>query len=301
MESAENERGLLAAYLAYLHASRGASDKTLAAYRADLSGFFAFCERRELRPEEARRGDIEIFIGELSLEGKAARSVNRALSTLRGFFRYLVRFRRRKDNPVETLRNLKTPSHLPVFLWENEMSAFAGLPQNAGILWEARDSALILCMYSAGLRISEAASLTVNTLERDLSSARVLGKGGRERAVFFSGRAQTALRAWLAEREAALAGGVEPLALFISRKGAPLSVAGARWIIGEYAKRAGLPKNIHPHSLRHSFATHLMNGGCDIRVVQELLGHKNLSTTQIYTHTTIERLKKVYKDAHPHA
>jgi integrase/recombinase XerC len=301
MEAAENENGVLAAYLAYIHASRGAAEKTLAAYRADLSAFFAFCEKRALRPSAARHGDIELFIGELSLEGRAARSINRALSTLRGFFRYLIRFRRREDNPVETLRNRKTPAHLPVFLWENEMAEFARLPENAGILWAARDTALLLCIYSAGLRISEAASLTVDALEDGLCGARVFGKGGRERAVFFSDEARQALAAWLAERSAALSGGIEPRALFTSRKGAPLSVAGARWIIGEYAKRAGIPKNIHPHSLRHSFATHLMNGGCDIRVVQELLGHKNLSTTQIYTHTTIERLKKVYKDAHPHA
>jgi integrase/recombinase XerC len=301
MENAQNENGVLAAYLAYLHASRGAAEKTLAAYRADLAAFFAFCEKRALRPEEAQRSDVEIFIGDLSLEGKAARSVNRALSTLRGFFRYLVRFHIRCDNPVETLCNVKAPRHLPVFLWENEMASFARLPGQAGILWEARDTALILCMYSAGLRISEAVSLSVDALPRDLSSARVFGKGGRERAVFFSEAARNALGAWLAARAAALAGGVEPRALFISRKGAPLSTAGARWIIGEYAKRAGIPKNIHPHSLRHSFATHLMNGGCDIRIVQELLGHKNLSTTQIYTHTTIERLKKVYKNAHPHA
>jgi integrase/recombinase XerC len=184
------------------------------------------------------------------------------------------------------------------------MAAFAGLPETAGILWPARDKALILVMYSAGLRISELVSLSVKKLDPDYGGARVMGKGGKERYVFFSGEGREALVEYLAERQERIriAGrGAEPTdRLFVNRKGGPISVPGVRWIIARYAERSGLGKNIHPHSLRHSFATHLVNSGCDVRVVQELLGHASLSTTQRYTHVNIERLKKVYAKAHPH-
>jgi integrase/recombinase XerC len=228
---------------------------------------------------------------------------------LRGFFKYLVRFDYRKDNPAEVVRNIKVPKNLPSFLWEGEMKEFAGLPQNAKILWPARDEALIMLLYSAGLRISEALHLRLSDIEKDYSGARVIGKGNKERAVFFSGEGRAALIAYLPERDAKLrctklcdakeTGGRGEL--FINMRGAPLTTQGAEYIIRQYAKRSKSAKNVHPHSLRHSFATHLMNRGCDIRVVQELLGHKSLSTTQVYTHTNIERLKDVYKHAHPHA
>jgi integrase/recombinase XerC len=275
--------------------------QTLKAYGIDLADFSAYCENRDIMPENADGEDVRLYIGDMSLEGKAALSVNRALSALRGFYRYLVRFGCRKDNPTETLRNIKAPKTLPAFLWEDEMGEFASLPQKESILWSARDEALIMAIYSAGLRISEALSLKLGDMEHDCRGARVIGKGDKERAVFFSQEGRVAILSYLPERAAKLKKDKTVDELFISMRGRPLSTAGAEWIIGEYAKRSKNHQNIHPHSLRHSFATHLMNGGCDIRVVQELLGHKSLSTTQVYTHTNIERLKDVYRNAHPHA
>ncbi|MDR3161949.1 MAG: tyrosine-type recombinase/integrase, partial [Spirochaetaceae bacterium] len=199
-------------------------------------------------------------------------------------------------------RNLKSPKTLPSFLWEPEMARFAVLPETSGILWPARDKALILVMYSAGLRISELVSLSLPKLDSDLGGGRVIGKGDKERFVFFSGEAREALAAYLPERQARIkAGGKNPTdRVFINRNGRAISIPGVRWIIARYAEQSGLGKHIHPHSLRHSFATHLVNSGCDVRVVQELLGHASLSTTQRYTHVDIERLKKVYAKAHPH-
>jgi integrase/recombinase XerC len=198
------------------------------------------------------------------------------------------------------LRNLKTPKTLPAFLWEGEMARFSELPGTAGILWPERDKALILAMYSAGLRISETASLSLKNMESDFSGARITGKGNKERQVFFSEEAQEALLAYLPARQKRVKAERPTDRLFISLKGAPISVPGLRWIISKYAERSGLEKSIHPHSLRHSFATHLVKSGCDIRVVQELLGHASISTTQRYTHVNMEHLRQVYNKAHPH-
>jgi integrase/recombinase XerC len=294
--------GVIADYLSYLKAVRGVSERTIEAYGKDLSHFAAYCANHEIDPEKADAGELRGFIADQSAEGAASVSVNRALSSLRGFYRWLIRFDRRRDNPCGALRNLKCPKNLPSFLWEPEMARFAVLPETSGILWPARDKALILIMYSAGLRISELVSLSLSKLDADRRGGRVMGKGDKERIVFFSDEAGEALERYLPERQARIkADGNNPTdRVFVNRNGKAVSIPGVRWIIARYAEQSGLDKHIHPHSLRHSFATHLVNSGCDVRVVQELLGHASLSTTQRYTHVDIERLKKVYAKAHPH-
>ncbi|MDR3138399.1 MAG: tyrosine-type recombinase/integrase [Treponema sp.] len=292
--------GKLGEYLSYLSAVRGVSERTILAYGNDLSHFASYCGHYDILPEAAGPRETRGFIADLSAEGVASVSVNRALSSVRGFYRWLIHFGYRKDDPTSALRNLKTPKTLPVFLWEGEMASFAELPEKAGILWPLRDKALILAIYSAGLRISEAVSLSLNNLDGDLRGGRVIGKGNKERYVFFSEEGRDALAEYLPARAARINQLRPTERLFINRKGGPLSVPGMRWIIARYAERSGLQKNIYPHALRHSFATHLVNSGCDVRVVQELLGHASLSTTQRYTHVDMERLKQVYARAHPH-
>jgi integrase/recombinase XerC len=287
-------------YLGYLSSVRGVSARTFSAYEGDLLRFVSYCGNREVAPEMATPYEVQGFIGDLSAEGMASVSVNRALSSIRGFYRWLIRFGRRKDNPAGNLRNLKTPRVLPVFLWEGEMADFADLPDTAGILWPLRDKALILAMYSAGLRISELVTLTLRALDENLGGGRVIGKGDKERYVFFSEEARESLAAYLPARQSRIKGERPTDRLFINRRGGPISIAGVRWIIAKYAERSGLHKNVHPHALRHSFATHLVNAGCDVRIVQELLGHASLSTTQRYTHVDMERLKGIYAAAHPH-
>jgi integrase/recombinase XerC len=184
------------------------------------------------------------------------------------------------------------------------MANFASLPEASGILLPERDKALILAMYSAGLRISETVSLTVEKISSNFEEAKITGKGGKQRYVFFSEEAKEAILEYLPHRAVKLKNASvddKKGSLFINRKGHPISIPGVRWIISRYAQQSGLGKNIHPHSLRHSFATHLVNSGCDVRIVQEMLGHSSLSTTQRYTHVNIENLKKVYENAHPHA
>ncbi|AEJ19819.1 tyrosine recombinase [Gracilinema caldarium] len=287
-------------YLDYLRTVRGVSPRTLDAYSRDLQRFAQYCANHHIPPDGASPYEVQSFIADLSAEGAAAVSINRALSSVRGFFRYLYRFKFRSDDPTADLKNLKSPKQLPTFLWEGEMAHFAELPDRAGILWPERDKALIMVMYSAGLRISEVANLKVQDLEGDFSSAWVLGKGDKERQVFFSDEGREALALYLTSRASRIHQDKATDNLFINRNGGPLSVPGIRWIISKYAERSGLDKPIHPHSLRHSFATHLVNAGCDVRMVQELLGHASLSTTQRYTHVDMEGLKRIYKKAHPH-
>jgi len=296
-----SKKNLMDEYLFYLSSVRGLSERTSSAYSRDLWHFASYCGNHGFVPEKAVPSQVRGFISDLSAEGIASVSVNRALSSIRGFYRWMVRFGYRKDDPSLPLRNLKTPRTLPAFLWEKEMAHFSGLPEKAGILWPERDKALILAMYSGGLRISETAALSLKNVSSDLSCARIIGKGNKERQVFFSDEVQEALNAYLPFRQQRIKAERPTDRLFISLKGAPISVPGIRWIISKYAERSGLGVSIHPHSLRHSFATHLVNKGCDVRVVQELLGHASISTTQRYTHVNMEHLRKDYDKAHPHA
>jgi integrase/recombinase XerC len=275
----------------------------LQSYRADLEEFSRFCAAYALEAEDAENADIEGFIAHLSFASKSALSINRALSTLRGFFAWLVRSGCRAGNPCALIKNLKAPKNLPVFLWEDEMADFVKMPgKEEFALWETRDRALILILYSSGMRISEALSLNNAALNGALDGARIIGKGNKEREVFFSDTAKAALLEYLPERQALLKEkGTAVECLFLNQRGGALTSVGAYWILGRYSDLSALHKHIHPHALRHTFATHLLNRGCDIRIVQELLGHANISTTARYTHTTIERLKEVYRQAHPHA
>jgi integrase/recombinase XerC len=305
MKNSEQPDNKTAEYLDYLANVRRVSEQTLRAYRNDLIRFASWCGNKGIVCEKVSAHDARAFLEAIGVEGLSAVSMNRALSSVRGFFRYLIRFGVRVDDPTASIRNLKTPKSLPSFLWETEMAQFADLPDKADILWQERDKALILVMYSAGLRISELASLSLKSCESDLSSARVIGKGDKERFVFFSDEAREAVSTYLPCRNEKLKRKHATDRMFISLRGQPLSVPGVRWIIARYSQQfdaaTGLDKNIHPHSLRHSFATHLVNAGCDVRVVQELLGHSSIATTARYAHVNMEHLKEVYDKSHPHA
>jgi len=298
--------GLVQEYLSYLQNVRGASPHTVGAYRNDMSLFVNYCTNREIDPFKAGINELQGFMADQSIEQKAPGSINRSLSTIRGFYRWMVRFGKRPDNPCGNLRNLKNPQKLPSVLWEKEMAGYSELPEKLGILWPQRDKAIIMLMYSGGLRISELVSLTMDSLLDGREGARIIGKGGKERFVFFTEEGISALNDYLPLREARMsAAGFDAHAgssqVFINSKCRPITIPGIRWIISKYTERSGLGKRIHPHSFRHSFATHLVNSGCDVRLVQELLGHASLSTTQRYTHVNIEGLKKVYEKTHPHS
>jgi site-specific recombinase XerD len=228
-----------------------------------------------------------------------ARSVNRSLSALKTFFAWLIRQGRLRTSPVDGIRTLKTGRYLPKFLFESEV---AHLTDNAeaGFI-NNRDSLIVELLYSTGCRVSELADLRLGRLDLPRGRAMVHGKGSKDRLVFIGSQALAALENYLPSRQILVTThGLIHDWLLVTRFGSPLTVRAIQYALRRRQIRDGAQKVISPHGLRHSFATHILDHGADIRVVQELLGHKNLSSTQIYTHIGLNRLKEVYKQAHPH-
>jgi len=285
-------------YLTYLEAVRGLSEHTRLAYGRDLDAWEAFLASRAGHLTEATPGQAGEFLRQLGQEGLAPRSVNRVLSCLRGFYRYLLRNGQAFSHPFSGIRSLKTPRRLPVFLFEKEVQS---LLDNGNGFQALRDRLLFEVLYSTGCRVSEVCDLDWQTVKGKTRFA-VTGKGGKIRWVFMTPSATKALEAYLPARKTRL----DPsdpdaaLALFLNSRGQRLGVRGVQKIVGRTAARVGLAKNATPHTFRHTFATHLSAEGMDVRVVQELLGHSRLETTQVYTHLSMDRLKDVMRAAHPH-
>jgi integrase/recombinase XerC len=236
----------------------------------------------------------------LALEKKrySRRSIARKLSSARSFFRFLAREKLADQNPFENLLTPKLPKKLPNFLYPEELQSLLDAPEQKDARG-LRDRAILEVLYGTGLRVTEIKRMNMNDVDFDEGEIKVLGKGSKERIVLFGSHARTALERYLKEGRPGLVGGKKSPALFINRRGSRLTTRSVERMIVHYAKKAGLTKKVTPHTLRHSFATHLLSGGADLRMVQELLGHVSLSTTQVYTHITKERLKEVYDSAHP--
>lgn len=298
-------------YLAYNAGVRQFSEATITSYKNDLTIFESWLLELNLNVFEVSTSDVRIFIAELADKKFAPASINRMLSTLRGFYSYAVKKNITKTNPARTVRNMKMPQKLPVFMFPAQAKKFCALPANKHILWAARDEALFSALYSTGCRVSELAGLDMNDFNASFSSAIVFGKGKKERKVFFADFAQAALHAYFTERNALLkkcesgkqidAAGNFRDAVFLNRLGQPLTPRGIRYIIDRYVQISPELKRLSPHAFRHSFASTLITRGADIRVVQEMLGHASVSTTQRYTHITAEQLHALYKKAHPHS
>ena len=318
-------------YLSYLAVVRGYSAHTVRAYRGDLVRYLEYLGSVGLAPERATPRQVRGFVGQLARAGHSAASVNRAVSAVRGFYRYLEGTPAAPPaNPAQDQRGLKTGKRLPGFLFAAEAQklmeagrdhsmASGALGASAGCdvpartpdhFWELRDRVLLEFLYGTGCRVSEATGLDVADVEPDLGRARVLGKGNKERVVFFGADCRELLQQYLALRAARARAGNAPSsaaakaarhALFLGRRGGRLSDRSARRIIAAATSAAGIDKRVTPHSLRHSFATHLLDAGANVRVVQELLGHASISTTQVYTHTSLARLREVHRGAHPRA
>lgn len=303
------------AWLRYLQAVRGYSPQTVRAYRGDLCRYLAYLSRAGVAPEQAAPRQVRAFVGELTRAGRSAASVNRALSAVRGYYRYLAAAAPLPEgNPAQAQRSLKSGKRLPSFLFAAEaeqLLADAG-PAAAGEagadFWALRDRLLLEFLYGSGCRVSEAVGLDVGDVEPARGRARVMGKGSKERVVFFGSECRALLQEFLPRRAAqlrqwgaALADStrVAVYALFHNRRGGRLGDRSARTIVTAAAAAAGIDKRVTPHSLRHSFATHLLDGGANVRVVQELLGHSSIATTQVYTHTSLARLQQVHRAAHP--
>ncbi len=286
-------------YLSYLESVRGLSERTLRVYRDDLERYTAFLGQTDL--DAAGASEIRSFAGSLVMEGKASSSVNRALSTIRGYYRYRMRFGGLASDPGREVENLSSGRALPRFMFEDEMAQLIESIEGSDFQ-ESRDRALFEVLYSTGCRASEIAGMRVDRVDFGRSLVRVMGKGSKERVVFLGRMAHGALSAYLSLRAMRLRTlkAEDHGRLFINARGGALSVRGIEKIVEKRKLAAHCKKALSPHAFRHSFATQLVASGADIRVVQEMLGHSSISTTQVYTHVDMEHLRKVYEQAHPH-
>lgn len=293
-------------FLVFLRGERGASHATYRAYQADLAGFAAFAEkiRKPTNVKNCDRHFLRSYLAEVQGRPYRRNTVLRKRASLRSFFDFLEREGVVAESPARFLRTPRRERRLPDFLSEKEMEGLLDIAARAGDgLAATRDRAILELLYSSGVRVQELSGLNVEDVDMWNGAVRALGKGGRERMAPVGEAALEALRHYLSLRGlnalAARDGRTRPL--LMNLRGGRLNARSIRSIVQSWARRAGLARRVHPHTLRHSFATHLLNRGCDLRSVQEMLGHKNLSTTQIYTHVTKDRLKKIYEKAHPRA
>jgi integrase/recombinase XerD len=292
-------------FLAYLEFERGLSRNTLEAYRGDLLQFGRFLEARRLSAVEVAPTDVSDFLAGLAGGnggGKPASpaTVHRKAACLRSFFRHLRREGVRDSDPTASLSPPRRGRKLPQVLTRGEIELLLAQPRGTEPA-ALRDRALLELMYACGLRASEAIGLEVGDLDLDDNVLRARGKGSKERVVPIGGTAARAVRIYLERGRPALVKGNPVAHLFVNFRGGPLTRQGLYKIVRRHARTAGLEDRLSPHTLRHTFATHLLAGGCDLRSVQEMLGHADVATTQLYTHLSSQRLKDVYFRAHPRA
>ena len=280
------------AFIRHLEIERGVSAHTVRAYKKDLE---EFSEHVNAEPVKIEMLDVRGFIAEQIGKGLNKITVGRRLSSIRSFFNFLYREGHIKTNPAKLVSNPKVPKLLPKFLSVDEVFSLIEKPEGIGFL-PARDRAILELLYSSGLRVAELAELNVDDINIKESLIKIKGKGKKERIVPVGSKAIDALKSYSIER--ILLKGKDS-ALFLNRMGTRLTDRGVRRIVVKYAKALSIQGRIGPHTLRHSFASHLLQGGADLRVIQELLGHSSLSTTQKYTHLDITHLMDIYDKAHP--
>jgi integrase/recombinase XerD len=286
-------------YLTYLRDVRRMSPNTVESYARDLALLGAFADKRQVQVEALGRQDLETFVRQLMSSGLSPRSVARAVACVRGFYKFLAVERKHDRSPAEDLRPPRAWAALPKFLSLDEVDRLLAQPDTRtprGL----RDKALIEVLYATGLRVSELVSLRAGDLELEGGYLTCIGKGDKQRMVPLGQEAADWVRQYLREgRPALLRRKTSPWLFVNARVGGPLSRIGFWKVLREYGIKAGLPRSLSPHVLRHSFATHLLERGADLRMIQLMLGHADLSTTQIYTHVLEARLRAAYDKFHP--
>jgi integrase/recombinase XerD len=302
---ARSHEHLVLDFLAYLEFERGLSRNTLEAYRTDLLQFGRFLEKRQVSAVDATSREVSDFLTELAAgngNGKPASpaTVHRKAACLRSFYRHLRREGVRDSDPAASLSAPRRGRKLPQVLTRGEVERLLSRPKGTAPA-ALRDRALLELMYACGLRASEAIGLQVGDVDLEDRVLRARGKGSKERVVPIGATAATAVRIYLERGRPQLAKALANPTLFLNFRGGTLTRQGLYKIVRRHAEAAGLSDRMSPHTLRHTFATHLLAGGCDLRSVQEMLGHADVATTQLYTHLSSQRLKEVYFRAHPRA
>jgi integrase/recombinase XerD len=295
-------------FLSYLVAEKGCSDNTIAAYQNDLVQFHALLTERGVLETPAdwsalTRDDLVNYILFLREREYASATVARKVAAMKSFCHFLLRTDVIDDNPAEELDSPKVKKQLPNTLTPDEVAQLIALPMKNGPTPKAlRDVALLEVLYATGMRVSEVAHLTLDDLNFEIGAVRCLGKGSKERVMPLYSEAVDSVRLYLEKGRPALLGhNMQERTLFLNPRGEQLTRQGLWLIIKGYAREVGLEARVTPHTLRHSFATHMLDGGAGLREVQRLLGHANISTTQVYTHISREHLREVYDDSHPRA
>lgn len=282
----------IAGFLRYLEVERSASEHTLRAYRKDLEAFSGFVRKK---PADVELLDVRAFIAMQIKGGLSKTTAGRRLASIRSFMKYLYREGYITANPAKLVSNPKTPKLIPQFLSVDDTFSLVEKPEGTGFM-PSRDRAILELLYSSGLRVSEIAGLNMEDVNTREGLVKVRGKGRKERIVPVGAKAVEAIKSYIAEK---LLLRKKDKAFFLNQRGGRLSDRGIRRIVVKYARMLGIRGAIGPHTLRHTFASHLLQAGADLRVIQELLGHSSLSTTQKYTHIDITHLMDIYDKAHP--
>ncbi len=290
----------VAAWLDHLRVERGLAENTLAAYQRDLRELHAFALAHGTRLLSLTQAQVGEFVGGLRMRGLSPRSQARHIHAMHGFFRFALREGLVERDPTENLRPPRTVRSLPRLLTASQVESLLAAPE-VGDPLGLRDRAILEVMYATGLRASEVIRLATIGVDLELGVLRIFGKGRKERLVPLGSEARRWVRRYLTEVRQSLGQGRENTLLFLSRRGGALTKAGLWGIVRRHAVTAGLDRQLTPHVLRHSFASHLLERGADLRALQSMLGHADISTTQIYTHVTRERLRQIYDKAHPRA
>ena len=298
----ENVNVSLKLFIEYLQIEKNYSQYTIEHYQHDISEFFMFMAEQAIADlTKVEYQDVRIYLTELYDKKMSRKSVARKISSLRSFFKFLLREEKVAENPFALVSIPKAQKKLPEFFYEEEMMQLFNACEASTPLGQ-RNKALLELLYATGIRVSECSQIRLKDLDMYLSTVLVRGKGSKERYVPFGSFAQDALDTYINHgRKKLLANGNVQENLFLNARGGPLTARGIRTILDKIIEKSSLTGKIHPHMLRHTFATHLMANGADMRTVQELLGHAFLSSTQVYTHVTNEYLKKTYMAHHPRA
>lgn len=294
-------------YLLHLTFERNFSENTVKAYEIDLLQFNTFLNEQfgtdRVRPKDIDKLAVRHFLAWMQKEGLTKKTVARKLACIRSFFRYLCREKILETNPTVHLATPKIEKKLPSFLDVGQASQAMELPDKGSIMG-LRDAAILEVLYSTGIRLSELVGLNVTSVDPVGEVVKVTGKGRKQRIVPLGGKALEALTAYIGKRKELMKGKktkVDAQAMFLNRTGGRLSTRSIQKIVERYLRRVSQVQKVSPHVLRHTFATHMLDAGADLKAVKELLGHVSLSTTQVYTHVTLDRLKKAYAKAHPRA
>jgi integrase/recombinase XerC len=294
-----NKTNYLKQFIAYLQNEKRYSQHTLDAYQRDIQQFETWLEQQDNSPEltSSRFFHVQQFVAQLNRQALGSRSIKRKLSSLRSFFNYLLTNHYISANPAIDIQTPKTPRNLPKTLDIELIDKLLKIPSRSII--EKRDKAMLELFYSSGLRLSELVSLNLESINRDEFTLRVTGKGNKTRIVPIGTQAMQALEVWLMVRKDQA--DLDEAAIFVSNRGTRINPRTVQQRINHWQKTLGIEQHIHPHKLRHSFASHILESSGDLRAVQELLGHADISTTQIYTHLDYQHLAKVYDKSHPRA